>query len=81
VNIQRPLENEKTENEATADAHIAEGLVKVQVGVLSKAMGYLLCFFGMHDFKIVDVTVSFGSAGGTETVQCRRCSQVITRSN
>ncbi len=41
----------------------------------------ILCFLGIHDFKIIDSTLGFGSAGGTETVQCQRCSRVVTRSH
>lgn len=50
-------------------------------GKLAKIIGSLLCLLGFHDFKIIDATLGFGSAGGTSTVQCRRCGQVITRPN
>ena len=31
----------------------------------------LLCMVGIHDFHIVEVTVSFGPAGAVEKVECR----------
>jgi len=48
---------------------------------LAKIVGRLLCFLGFHDYKIIDATLGFGSAGGTSTSQCRRCGQVVTHSS
>ncbi len=44
-------------------------------------VGRLLCLLGFHDFKVIDATLGFGSAGGTSTVQCQRCERIVTRSN
>jgi len=44
-------------------------------------VGRLLCLLGSHDFKVIDATIGFGSAGGTSTVKCQRCGRVVTRSN
>ncbi len=48
---------------------------------LSGLVGRILCFLGFHDFRIIDATLGFGGAGGTETVECRRCGEVVTRPN
>ena len=39
----------------------------------------LLCLIGIHDYRILDVTVGFGPSGTVEKVQCRRCGLVTTR--
>ena len=44
-------------------------------------LGRLLCLLGVHDFKVIDATIGFGSAGETSTVKCQRCGRVDTRSN
>ena len=49
-------------------------------GVAGK-VGRLLCLLGFHDFKVIDATIGFGSAGGTSTVECQRCGRVVTRPN
>ena len=42
-------------------------------------LGRILCFFGAHDFQVVDVTFGFGPGGGVAKVQCRRCGLTTTR--
>jgi hypothetical protein len=42
-------------------------------------LGRLLCFLGLHDLQLIDVTQSFGPGGGVERRQCRRCGLVQTR--
>ena len=39
----------------------------------------LLCLLGFHDFRVVEVTVSFGPSGAVEKVECRRCGYATTR--
>ena len=39
----------------------------------------LLCWLGIHDFRVVDVTFGFGGGGSVERVECRRCGLVTTR--
>ncbi len=39
----------------------------------------LLCWAGMHDFRVVDATFSFGQSGAVETVECQRCGYRTTR--
>ena len=43
-------------------------------------LGRILCFFGLHDFQIVDATFGFGPGGGVTRVECRRCGYTTTRS-
>ncbi len=48
---------------------------------LAGIVGRLLCLLGIHDFKVIDATIGFGSAGGTSTVKCQRCGRIVTRPN
>ena len=52
-----------------------------RIGGLAAVVGRLLCFLGFHDFKIINAPLGFGSAGGTSTVECKRCGRVFTRAN
>ena len=36
----------------------------------------ILCRLGVHDFRLVEMSVSFGSEGGVEKVRCTRCGLV-----
>ena len=42
-------------------------------------LGRLLCWLGVHDFRLVECTIGFGTAGRVETVECRRCGFTTTR--
>ena len=42
-------------------------------------LGRVLCFFGVHDFHVVDATFAFGPGGGVAKVECRRCGLTTTR--
>ncbi len=42
-------------------------------------LGRILCFFGLHDFQIIDATFGFGAGGEVTRVQCRRCGYATTR--
>ncbi len=42
-------------------------------------LGRLLCWLGIHDFRVVDVTLGFGDAGNVEKVQCDRCGITVLR--
>ncbi len=44
-----------------------------------KILSRILCRLGVHDFRLVEMTVSFGSEGGVEKVRCTRCGLTITR--
>lgn len=48
---------------------------------IKSIVGHLFCLLGFHDYKIIDATLGFGLAGGTSTLECKRCGQVVTRSN
>ncbi len=45
---------------------------------LREYVGRLLCWLGVHDFRVVDVTFGFGEGGSVERVECRRCGLVTT---
>ncbi len=40
---------------------------------------WLLCFLGFHNFRVVEVTMGFGSSGTVEKVECRRCGCLTVR--
>jgi len=40
----------------------------------------LLCRFGFHDFRLIEVIGSFGAGGQVQKVECRRCGFATTRS-
>ncbi len=42
-------------------------------------LGRILCFFGLHDFQIIDATFGFGAGGEVTRVQGRRCGYATTR--
>jgi len=39
----------------------------------------VLCWFGFHDFRVIDRAFEFGARGGTEKVECRRCGATMAR--
>ena len=47
---------------------------------LPPLLGRLLCWFGIHDFRLVSETFGFGTGGAIEKVECRRCGIYVTRS-
>ncbi len=47
---------------------------------LEAAVGRLLCWLGLHDFETIESAMSFGCGGAVETVKCRRCGYITTRS-
>ena len=34
---------------------------------------YLLCWLGIHNYKIIDITYGFGSGGTNEKIKCKIC--------
>ncbi len=46
---------------------------------MPRILSRLLCVLGLHDFRLIEKIVSFGSEGGVETVRCTRCGLTITR--
>ncbi len=43
-------------------------------------IGRLLCRFGFHDYRLIEVVGSFGAGGQVQRVECRRCGFATTRS-
>jgi len=43
-------------------------------------IGRLLCRFGLHDYRLIEVVGAFGAGGQVEKVECRRCGYATTRS-
>ena len=39
----------------------------------------ILCKLGIHRYKVVDVSFSFGASGTIKTIQCRFCGIKKTR--
>ena len=42
-------------------------------------LGRLLFWLGIHDFRVIDVTLGFDDAGDVEKVQCDRCGITVLR--
>ena len=42
-------------------------------------LGLLLCYIGIHQYKIIDVSFGFGPGGSVKTVQCKICKIKKTR--
>ena len=42
-------------------------------------LGLLLCWIGIHRYKVIDISCGFGPAGSVKTVQCKICSIKKTR--
>ncbi|MCZ6488613.1 MAG: hypothetical protein O6703_10600 [Gammaproteobacteria bacterium] len=45
---------------------------------LPPLLGRILCWLGFHDYRVVSVTLGFGT-GGVERDECRRCGTTVTR--
>jgi len=44
-------------------------------------IGRLLCWFGFHDYRLIEVVGAFGgSSQVVQKVECRRCGYATTRS-
>ena len=43
------------------------------------SLGKLLCWLGIHRYKIIDVSFGFGRGGSVKTVQCKICGIKITK--
>ncbi len=43
-------------------------------------IGRHLCWFGFHDYRLIEVVGAFGGSGQVEKVECRRCGYATTRS-
>jgi hypothetical protein len=39
-------------------------------------LAYLLCFLGLHRYKIINIDFSFGKAGNIMKVQCKICGYI-----
>lgn len=57
-----------------------EGMSAYAGQTMMEIIGRLFCWLGIHDFRVVDVTLAFGAGGAVETVECRRCGLRTTRS-
>ena len=45
---------------------------------LPPLLGRILCWFGLHDFRLVSKSFGFGTEG-VERDECRRCGVTVTR--
>ncbi len=43
-------------------------------------VGRLLCRFGLHNYRLIEVDGTFGGGVQVEKAECRRCGRVTTRS-
>jgi len=40
---------------------------------VKQKLNLLLCRIGIHRYKVIDVSFSFGSSGSVKTIQCKIC--------
>ncbi len=43
-------------------------------------IGRVLCWFGFHDYHLIEVVGAFGAGGQVQKVEGRRCGYATTRS-
>ena len=53
-------------------------LLSESEAIMKKLMGQILCWFGFHDFEVIDVIYEFGTKG-VERDECQRCGVTRTR--
>ncbi len=42
-------------------------------------LGRLLCVVGLHDLKVIEVSLTFGAGGQIEKLVCQRCGLTKTQ--
>lgn len=42
-------------------------------------LGRLLCIVGLHDFRLIDVSLTFGTGGEVKKLECQRCGVTKTQ--
>ena len=50
-----------------------------QLNLVFVLCGQLQCLVGLHHYRVVDVTLSFGSGRGVAKLECERCHFRTTR--
>ena len=51
-------------------------------GIMMIKFTYLLCWLGIHRYKVIDVTFGFGAGGAIQKIKCKICGiQKIRRLN
>ena len=48
--------------------------------ISSSYVGRLLCWFGWHDYRVIDATFGFGLGANVERVECKQCGRLDSRS-
>ncbi len=46
---------------------------------LPPMLGRLLCRFGFHDYRVLEIMFQFSPGGSVEKVECRRCGVITNR--
>ena len=49
------------------------------VKVVKTKLSLLLCWLGIHRYKVIDVSFSFGQGGSVKTIECKICKIKKTR--
>jgi len=49
-------------------------------GSLRTTVRRVLCRIGVHDYRVISITGSFGGGGTVEKRECRRCQKLTVRS-
>ena len=49
-------------------------MLKFYVGkIMIKWLYLIFCYIGLHRYKKIDISFSFGPGGSTETIKCKDC--------
>ena len=51
----------------------------ITMSEITSLLGRVLCWLGIHDFRVTDTSFGFGAGGNVEKVECRRCGVTETR--
>ena len=49
------------------------------VKVVKTKLSLLLCWLGIHRYKVIDISFGFGAGGSVRTIQCKICGIKKTR--
>ena len=55
-------------------------IILFKVGTLMELkLNFILCWLGIHRYKVIDISFGFGPSGSIKTIQCKICGIKKTR--
>ena len=49
------------------------------IKIVKLRLNLLLCWLGIHRYKVIDISFGFGPSGSIKTIQCKICGTKKTR--